>query len=147
MNDEQKLEAWKDSVKKKYPNLANKMKFKLKPDTKEFSAEVDGQDRCYGVYNHKTGKGQVLENILRDLLELNEAISGLLDHDNEILTSSGQDSFKKEFNKKYKFKEFYFDDADLVDKKTSKTIVGVKLNKSKVKDFVNALITHFNLKT
>lgn len=75
LSDEAKLRAWKDAVKKKYPALADKMKFKLKSDTKEISAEVDDQDRCYGVYSTKDGKGEVLEsfNILQNYLDESES--------------------------------------------------------------------------
>lgn|ERR1035437_166032 len=77
LSNEAKLDAWKDAVKKKYPALANKIKFKLKPDTKEISAEITGQDRCYGVYSTVDGKGEVLEsesfNILQNYLDESES--------------------------------------------------------------------------
>ena len=54
------VEAWKEQVKKKYPNKASKMKFKSKDQGKHISAEVDGEDRSYGVYDVQKSKGFVL---------------------------------------------------------------------------------------
>ena len=54
------VEAWKEAVKEKYPNVASKLKFKSKDQGKNICAEVDGQDRCYGVFDVQKGKGEVL---------------------------------------------------------------------------------------
>jgi len=68
------IEAWKSDVKKKYPSQAEKLKFKSKDRGDNISAEIDGEDRSYGVFDVKTGKGYVLgEDIsMKALLALSE---------------------------------------------------------------------------
>jgi len=55
------LEVWKKAVQQKYPDL--KLKFKMQGkagEKQEIYAEVDGVDRCYGVFNVSTKRGEVL---------------------------------------------------------------------------------------
>lgn len=59
-NADEQLALWKDAVKKKYPELASKMKFKSQDQGKHISAEIDGEDRSYGVFDVSKGTGQVL---------------------------------------------------------------------------------------
>lgn len=52
---------WQDSVKKQYPQHAEKIRFVSKPDAPhQISAEVKGMDRSFGVFDHNKGEGQVL---------------------------------------------------------------------------------------
>jgi len=57
------LEVWKKAVKEYYPKIADKLKFKLQGkagEKQEISAEIDGQDRCYGFFDIKKNRGEVL---------------------------------------------------------------------------------------
>ena len=71
MTDELKLNRWKEEVKKKFPLLASRMKFKFDFKKNEIWAEISGQDRCYGVYSIDTNTGEILEgvNILQKYLD------------------------------------------------------------------------------
>ena len=62
-NFDKKIEAWKDAVKKKYPSKASKFKFKSTDQGKHISAEIDGEDRSYGVFDIQKGEGVVLESV------------------------------------------------------------------------------------
>jgi hypothetical protein len=62
-NFDKKIEAWKDAVKKKYPSKASKFKFKSADQGKHISAEIDGEDRSYGVFDIQKGEGVVLESV------------------------------------------------------------------------------------
>lgn len=55
------VEKWKQSVKDHYPEHADKIKFKVKDQAKHISAEIDGQDRSYGVYDMEKEEGHILE--------------------------------------------------------------------------------------
>ena len=99
------LDAWKDEVKKKYPSLASKLKFKLKGkanEPQEISAEIDGQDRCYGVFDVKKDTGEVLgesmndENIMKMYLEAMQPVD--FEKQSDILTEGFMDWFKKNEN-------------------------------------------------
>lgn len=56
------FERWKNMVKKAHPQFASKMKFNGRVEGKKntVSAEVAGLDRCFGVFNTDSGKGEVL---------------------------------------------------------------------------------------
>lgn len=60
--DTVKMLAWQDTVKKAYPKLASKLKFKARVEGGKdlMYAEVPGEDRCYGVFDMTTLKGEVL---------------------------------------------------------------------------------------
>ncbi len=60
--DEDKLEAWKEKVKKAHPEHAAKMKFKGRQEGGKdmICAEVPGLDRCFGVFDMDKLKGDVL---------------------------------------------------------------------------------------
>ena len=79
-SDEQEFSDWKESVKKKYPQLASKMKFTHKSessqDKNQVIATIDGEDRCYGTFDLSTMKGEVLGEmkILQGYLESMENI-------------------------------------------------------------------------
>lgn len=51
--------AWKQAVKKAYPQYADKMRFKGVGS--QISAELPGLDRSFGVFDLETGTGQVLD--------------------------------------------------------------------------------------
>ena len=51
--------AWKQAVKKAYPQYADKMRFK--GIGSQISAELPGVDRSFGVFDLETGTGQVLD--------------------------------------------------------------------------------------
>lgn len=61
--DTDKLVAWQDKVKKAHPEFAAKLKFKAggKKEDNLIYAEVPGMDRCFGVFDTDTLKGEVLE--------------------------------------------------------------------------------------
>jgi hypothetical protein len=83
LSNEEKLESWKLSVKKKFPSVASRIKFKVKSesihDKPKIYAEVDGKDRCYGIFDMKTETGEVLESIdiLQDYLNDDDILSFL----------------------------------------------------------------------
>jgi hypothetical protein len=56
-----KVKAWKDSVFKAYPQVSSRIKFKTKDQGKFISAEIDGEDCCYGVFDLEKETGEVLE--------------------------------------------------------------------------------------
>lgn len=60
--DTKAMLAWQDDVKAAYPTLAAKLKFKARVErgVNTMSAEVAGQDRCYGVFDIDSGKGVIL---------------------------------------------------------------------------------------
>lgn len=53
--------------------------------------------------------------------------------------------YKKIFKQVFKVAPFYFDDVDLVDDRTQKTIQGVALNRSTYKEFTLCILDHFNI--
>jgi hypothetical protein len=55
-------DEWMDAVKKAYPHLADKIKFKGRVEDGKhlFFAEVPGEDRAYGVYSMDDEEGEVL---------------------------------------------------------------------------------------
>lgn len=71
-SDVDKLSAWKDEVKKAYPEFASKMKFKgrfdKKSNTDTICAEVPGMDRCFGVFDTDKMTGEVLGEGMRGIL-------------------------------------------------------------------------------
>lgn len=58
----QALMAWQAEVKKAYPNVAAKLQFRARVEkgVNTVSAEVNGEDRCYGVFDIESGKGVIL---------------------------------------------------------------------------------------
>lgn len=56
------FEDWKAAVLNSYPAQAKKIKFKgrMEGDKDTISAEVPGEDRCYGVWDQDKEQGQVL---------------------------------------------------------------------------------------
>lgn len=62
IEDTDKLVAWKEKVKKAYPEYATKMKFKgySEKGGETICAEVPGMDRCFGVFDVDKMKGEVL---------------------------------------------------------------------------------------
>jgi hypothetical protein len=54
------LEAWQAAVRKAYPDVASKIRFRsnVKDDTVE--AVVKGEDRLYGIFDMEKNKGEVL---------------------------------------------------------------------------------------
>ena len=64
-NFDKKIEAWKTAVKKKYPQKADKLKFKSTDQGKYISAEIEGEDRSYGVFDIQKGEGVVLEALMK----------------------------------------------------------------------------------
>lgn len=56
------LAKWQEDVKAANPSIASKLKFKPRIEQGKdlISAEVSGQDRCYGVFDRDTCKGTVL---------------------------------------------------------------------------------------
>lgn len=56
------FDSWKKDVADKHPQHAAKLRYVSKPDApNQISAEVAGKDQSFGVFDHKTSKGQVLE--------------------------------------------------------------------------------------
>ena len=53
--------------------------------------------------------------------------------------------YKRIFKQVFKTAPFYFDDVELVDEKTSKTIHGVYLDRTSWQDFTKCIIKHFNI--
>lgn len=98
------LEVWKNAVKKEYPEVASKLKFKLKGkagEDQEISAEVEGQDRCYGFFNIKKNHGEVLgESMNKDIMKayLEALEPSEFDAQAEILNEGFLDWFKKNEN-------------------------------------------------
>lgn len=98
------IDDWKVEVKKKYPSLASKLKFKLKGKATEpqtISAEIEGQDRCYGIFDLKTNKGEVLgesmkTDVMQEYLEALEPVN--FDAQADLLTESFLVWFKKNEN-------------------------------------------------
>jgi len=89
------LEAWKEDVKKKHPQVASKLKFVSKDNGKHVSAEVPGEDRSYGVFDVNAGKGQVLEakNVMLEYLESLDPVNQ--EDQADLLTEGFLDWFKK----------------------------------------------------
>jgi len=73
------FETWQDAVKKKYPNVASKLKFKNKDQGKHISAEVDGEDRSYGVWDVKACKGEVLSESVDDSDDIHDLLDKWMD--------------------------------------------------------------------
>lgn len=65
------FDDWKQAVLNSYPVQAKKMKFKGRMEgTKDtISAEVPGEDRCYGVWDQDKEKGVVLSEARGDTIE------------------------------------------------------------------------------
>ena len=74
------LDAWKDEVKKAYPDVAGKLKFKSKDQGKHISAEIDGEDRCYGVFDVEKCKGEVLSEAVNNSAESPSTFLLVADH-------------------------------------------------------------------
>lgn len=53
-------EEWQAAVRKKYPNKAIKFKGRVEGGKSTVSAEVSGEDRCYGVWDDDKEEGEVL---------------------------------------------------------------------------------------
>lgn len=52
---------WQSEVAKKYPEHSKNLRFVSKLDApNQISAEIKGKDRSFGIFDYKTGKGQVL---------------------------------------------------------------------------------------
>jgi len=59
-DEDKEYAKWQSDVKTQHKDKADKIRFISKPDAPHISAEVPGEDRSYGIWNHKEGKGQVL---------------------------------------------------------------------------------------
>ena len=53
------VKSWADNVKKTFPHLNLKFKHRIESGTHTTSAEVPGQDRSYGVWDHDERKGYI----------------------------------------------------------------------------------------
>lgn len=62
------LELWKSQVKAAHPEVAGKLKFKGRNEDGKtlVSAEIEGEDRSYGVFDMGDEKGEVLEGKLKE---------------------------------------------------------------------------------
>jgi len=67
-DEDQSLDLWKNQVKAAHPEVAGKLKFKGRHEDGKtlVSAEIDGEDRTYGVFDMGDEKGEVLENKLKE---------------------------------------------------------------------------------
>jgi preprotein translocase subunit YajC len=56
------IEDWKKAVKNSYPQHASKMRFngRMEGGKMTVSAEIPGEDRCFGVWDQEDEKGEVL---------------------------------------------------------------------------------------
>lgn len=90
------------------------------------------------------GARQAVAKGVTEGVEVDEELLEAIDPDSDVVVSRDKQlEFKKGFKKKYKHDKFYFDDVDLVDEKSSKTIAGVTLNKSKASEITAKLLSHF----
>lgn len=57
------FDAWKEAVKKAYPKEASRLQFKgrIEHGHDTISAEIRGEDRCYGVWDNDKEEGEILE--------------------------------------------------------------------------------------
>ena len=67
------VEKWKEDVKAAHPEHSDKLKFKSKDQGKHISAEIDGVDRSFGVYDVQNEKGHVLHESFVDMV-LNDKV-------------------------------------------------------------------------
>ena len=58
--EDDQFAKWKSDIKASHPEVAARLKFISKPDAPHISAEVPGQDRSYGLWNHKEGRAEDL---------------------------------------------------------------------------------------
>lgn len=67
-NKIQDHDEWMDAVRKSYPNIADKLKFKGRVEDGKhlFFAEIPGEDRCYGVYDMDKEEGEVLGESVKE---------------------------------------------------------------------------------
>lgn len=66
-------------------------------------------------------------------------------YSNNILSYDDQLVYKNMFSKVFKVAPFYFDDVDLVDERTQKTIPGPKLDFNKYKEFTTCILDYFDI--
>ena len=61
-NETAAMLAWQADVERAFPAIASKLKLKARVEhgVNTISAEVAGQDRCYGVFDVKSGTGVIL---------------------------------------------------------------------------------------
>ena len=54
-------QEWIDAVRKAYPNLADNFLFRgrVEHGVNTISAEIKGEDKCYGVWDPETEQGKV----------------------------------------------------------------------------------------
>lgn len=58
-DEETRFNSWADSVKKAFPEKQLKFKNRIESGTHTTSAEVSGEDRSYGVWDHDKSEGHV----------------------------------------------------------------------------------------
>ena len=58
-DEEKRFNDWSDSVKKAFPDKQLKFKNRIETGTHTTSAEVSGEDRSYGVWDHDKSEGHV----------------------------------------------------------------------------------------
>lgn len=65
------FDDWKQAVLNSYPTKAKQIKFKgrMEGGKDTISAEVPGEDRCYGVWNQEKEKGVVLSEAKGDMIK------------------------------------------------------------------------------
>lgn len=91
-----KVDKWKEAVKKQYPNEASKLKFKSANQATKISAEIPGKDRCYGVFCLKSGKGEVLGEEVVPQEDLDSRKEMLLSLDEAAKRVSGEGELQPE---------------------------------------------------
>lgn len=65
--DEKNINGWMDSVKAAHPGKSLKFKNRIESGTHTTSAEVTGEDRSYGVWDHDKKEGHVFhESVLEE---------------------------------------------------------------------------------
>lgn len=103
-SEEDKLEAWKDKVKKAYPEHATKMKFKGRQEGGKdmVCAEVPGMDRCFGVFDMDTLKGQILGEDLNEAFAIKLVNAQMVMEKRPAGAPSWKDSDAPDANGKFK---------------------------------------------
>jgi hypothetical protein len=59
-DDDEGISAWMNDVKKAHPGKMLSFRHRIEKGVHTTSAEVPGEDRSYGVWDHKDGEGRVL---------------------------------------------------------------------------------------
>ena len=94
-DEDEKHEQWMKDVKSAYPGKNLKFKGRVEQGVNTTSAEVPGEDRSYGVYDHDKGEGVVLGEETIDEKKLTPAEKAKME---EIVTALKKD---KKFVSKY----------------------------------------------